>query len=238
MAESTNRTLICSVLYLDIVDFSLGSVTEQFWLKERFNAAVTEAIAGVGANDRIILDTGGGAVLSFLDPEDALISALSVRDALATQVTAAGLRARIRTGINAGPVWLTKDVNGQSRVIGDGVNVAQSIMRFSDLGQVLVSRSYRDVMVRLSESYADLFHYEGAKTDKNRCDYEVYAVSAASNSVFRRQDKNRCDYEVYAVSAASNSVFRRQGTKSDDARKSPGRAREWTAAIVAWMRNL
>lgn len=212
MAESTNRTLVCSVLYLDIVDFSRRPIEGQIWLKERFNAALTEATAGVGAADRIVLDTGGGASLTFLgDPEDALFSGLSVRDALATQVSAAGLRARIRAGINIGPVRLAIDLNGQAIVIGHGINAAKSIMRLAEPGQILVSRSYYQRMTVLSESHADLFHYEGAKTDEDLREYEVYAVSAAPSRLSRNQ-----------------------GAKTDDARRSPG----WTAAIVAWMRKL
>src|SRR2546429_6499521 len=43
MAEHTNRTFICSVLFLDIVDYSLRSVAEQIALKERFNAEIGRA---------------------------------------------------------------------------------------------------------------------------------------------------------------------------------------------------
>jgi class 3 adenylate cyclase len=192
MAEFSNRTFICSVLYLDIVDFSTKAVAEQIWMKERFNDVLTEAIAGVGADDRIILDTGGGAALSFLgDPEDALFTAVSVRDAFATHAPRAGLRARIRVGINLGLVGLVKDMNGKPVIVGDGIKMAQHIMFFAEPGQILVSRSYRDVMVRLSERYANLFHYEGVKTDTNVREHWVYAVNAAASSVFRQQGAKR-----------------------------------------------
>ena len=72
MPEHTNRTFICSVLFLDIVEYSQRTVAEQIALKERFNKVLTEAIAGVPTDDRIILDTGDGAAVSFLgDPEEA-----------------------------------------------------------------------------------------------------------------------------------------------------------------------
>src|SRR2546428_355406 len=81
MAEHTNRTFICSVLFLDIVEYSQRSVAEQIALKERFNAVLTEAIAGVATDDRIILDTGDGAAVSFLgDPEDTLFAGMHVRE--------------------------------------------------------------------------------------------------------------------------------------------------------------
>ena len=65
MADYTNRTSVCSVLFLDIVGYSQRVVGEQIRLKEQFNAVLTEAISGVATDDRIILDTGDGAAVSF-----------------------------------------------------------------------------------------------------------------------------------------------------------------------------
>ncbi len=179
MADNTNRTFICSVLFLDIVEYSRRGVTEQLKLKEQFNTVLSEAISGVAVDDRIILDTGDGAAVSFLgDPEDAMFVALSMRDAVASQ-PAEGPLLRVRFGINLGPVRLIKDINGQPNIIGDGINVAQRIMTFAEPGQILVSRSYYDIIARLSEDYANLFHYEGARTDKHVREHEVYAVGAA-----------------------------------------------------------
>ena len=186
MAEHTNRTFICSVLFLDIVDYSLRSVAEQIALKERFNAVLTQAIAGVATDDRIILDTGDGAAVSFLgDPEDTLFAGMSLRDAVAGQDVTSGPQLQIRVGVNLGPVRLVKDINGQPNIIGDGINVAQRVMSFAEPGQILVSRSYYDVMARLSEDYAKLFHYEGAKTDKHVREHEVYAISSAPSNLRR-----------------------------------------------------
>ncbi len=188
MPDYTNRTFICSVLFLDLVEYSARSVAEQIRLKERFNAVLTEAIKGVATDDRIILDTGDGAAVSFLgDPEDALFAGMSLRDAVAGQqeLTGSGLRLQIRVGVNLGPVRLVKDINGQPNIIGDGINVAQRVMSFAEPGQILVSRSYYDVMVRLSEDYSRLFHYEGAKTDKHVREHEVYAIGAAPSSLRR-----------------------------------------------------
>ena len=172
MLESANRTFICSVLFLDIVEYSKRSVAEQIRLKEGFNTALSEAIAGVATDARIILDTGDGAAVSFLgDPEDSLFAAMTLRDAVASAPAP-----RVRLGVNLGPVRLVRDINGQPNIIGDGINVAQRIMSFAEPGQILVSRSYYEVIARLAEDYADLFHYEGSKTDKHVREHEVYAV--------------------------------------------------------------
>jgi class 3 adenylate cyclase len=185
MQAAINRTFICSVVFLDIVEYSRKPVAEQIRLKEQLNALLTSALANVAPNDRIILDTGDGAALSFLgDPEDALFVSLSLRDALA-QPAAPAPALRIRIGINLGPVKLVKDINGQPNIIGDGINVAQRVMSFCNPGQVLVSRSFYEVVSCLSEDYGKLFHYEGARTDKHVREHEVYAVEGTGAALQR-----------------------------------------------------
>ena len=79
-------------------------------------------------------------------------------------------------GVNLGPVRLVKDLNGQVNIIGDGINVAQRVMSFARPGQLLVSRSFYEVVSCLSRDYASLFRHEGARTDKHVRDHEVYSV--------------------------------------------------------------
>ena len=190
MQAASNRTFICSIVFLDIVEYSKKPVAEQIVFKERLNNLLTEALADVAVNDRIILDTGDGAALSFLgDPEDALFVSLSLRDALAAGQPL-GPQMKMRIGINLGPVKLVKDINGQPNIIGDGINVAQRVMSFSEPGQVLVSRSYYEVVSRMSEEYAPLFHYEGSRTDKHVREHEVYAVQS-TGAPFRRSAAKR-----------------------------------------------
>ena len=167
--ESSGRTLVCSVLFLDIVEYSKKPVSEQLQLKQEFNRALTKALEQVPARDRIILDTGDGAAVTFMgDPEDALFAAMAVRD------DASGLA--VRLGVNLGPVRLVKDLNSQMNIIGDGINVAQRVMSFAAPGQLLVSRSFYEVVSCLSRDYANLFHHEGARTDKHVREHDVYSV--------------------------------------------------------------
>jgi len=190
MQAASNRTFICSVVFLDIVEYSKKPVTEQIVFKERLNGMLTEALANVAPNDRIILDTGDGAALSFLgDPEDALFASLSLRDALSAPQPP-GPQMKMRIGINLGPVKLVKDINGQPNIIGDGINVAQRVMSFADPGQVLVSRSYYEVVSRMSEEYGQLFQFEGSRTDKHVREHEVYAVQSTGKPLQRHAVKD------------------------------------------------
>jgi class 3 adenylate cyclase len=174
--ESSSRTLVCSVLFLDIVEYSKKPVAEQLQLKQTFNRVLTEALEPVPQRDRIILDTGDGAAVTFMgDPEDALFAAMSVRDM-------AGEATPVRLGVNLGPVRLVKDLNAQMNIIGDGINVAQRIMSFSRPGQLLVSRSFYEVVSCLSREYVKLFRHEGSRTDKHVREHEVYSVIGASTA--------------------------------------------------------
>ncbi|OGS81678.1 MAG: hypothetical protein A2061_08280 [Gallionellales bacterium GWA2_59_43] len=177
MEDRGNKTIMCSVFFLDIVAYSKKSVAGQISLKERFNSYLSEAIRNVPVADRIILDTGDGAAINFLgDVEDALKAALSLRESLLHEDTDSDNPLLVRMGINLGPVRLVRDINGQPNIVGDGINVAQRVMGFADAGQVLVSRSYYDAVSRLSHQYAEMFHYQGSRTDKHVREHEVYAI--------------------------------------------------------------
>ena len=208
--DRTNRTSVCAVVFVDIVEYSKKPVSEQLQIKERFNAHIAEAIKDIPVNDRIILDTGDGAAISFLgDPEDALFVTLSLREAMmreamtATMVEASGDDS-VRMGINLGPVKLVKDINGHPNIIGDGINVAQRIMSFARPAQIVVSRSYYDVVSNLASEYAKLFTYEGSRTDKHVREHEIYELVAPgpeAHDLTRRRNHARRPGEDTLASA-------------------------------------
>lgn len=183
MQDTTNRTFICSVAFVDLVGYSKKLVSEQVQCKDRFNFALSEAIKDTPVADRIVLDTGDGAAISFLgDPEDALFVTLALRDQYA-KLKAEFPDDAIRMGINLGPVKLVKDINSQPNIIGDGINVAQRIMSFARPSQILVSRSYHEAVSRISGEYAKLFLFEGSKTDKHVREHEVYLVGDSAEAI-------------------------------------------------------
>lgn len=169
MAENVGRTLVCSVLFLDIVGYSKQSVADQHRLKQAFNNTLSKALETTAQRDRIILDTGDGAAVTFFgDPEKVLQLALTIRDSIELPVC---------MGINLGPVRMVTDLNGHVNILGDGINVAQRVMSFSKPGQLLVSRSFYEVVSSLSADYAKLFTHEGARKDKHVREHDVYSVA-------------------------------------------------------------
>ncbi len=190
--DQGNRTFIGSVVFVDIVGYSKTSVSEQLVLKDRFTSLLADSLKDIALEQRIILDTGDGAAMSFLgDPEDALFVSMHMRDFLQRTYADLGLPENaaqedidigpqgalsVRIGINLGPVKLLRDINGHPNIVGDGINVAQRIMSFARPGQIVVSRSYFDVVSVISDEYAKLFKYEGSRTDKHVREHEIYVV--------------------------------------------------------------
>jgi len=178
--ELSNRTWLCTVVFLDMVGYSKHSVTQQMTMKRRFNSRLTEAIAHVAVRDRIVLDTGDGAAICFMgDPEEALRVALHLYHGFREEAQSELLPVLVRIGIHVGPVKIMKDINGQLNTIGDGINVAQRIMSFAQPNQILVSRSFYEVVACLSYEYEQMFQYMGVQTDKHVREYMLYAIVAS-----------------------------------------------------------
>jgi class 3 adenylate cyclase len=172
-----DRTWLCSVVFLDIIQYSLQSLEVQSQWKRRFNQYLTGAIAECPEADRVILDTGDGAAICFLgDPETAMFCALRLVSAVAAEKDQQSSPLRVRVGVNLGSVKLVKDINGNLNAVGDGINVGQRVMSFAAENQILVSRSFYEVASSISESYASLFKYEGVRTDKHVREHTLYEL--------------------------------------------------------------
>ena len=171
------RSMIATVLFFDVVGYTKQSISKQIELKGQFNSLISGFVGHVDESQRIILDTGDGAAIGFLQhPEDALDVAMKFRAA----VTANGHRNYpeliVRAGIHLGPVNVMKDMNGLLNMVGDGINDAQRIMSFAGTDQIYVSRAYFDVISRLTADSARLFKYNGTLKDKHGREHQVYQV--------------------------------------------------------------
>jgi class 3 adenylate cyclase len=173
-----NRTWLCSVVFMDIVNYSSQSVELQMKWKDRFNGYLASAIKDVPEDERVILDTGDGAATCFLGaPEAAMFTALELWHSLLLDERDQQPQLRVRIGINLGPVKLVRDINGAPNAIGDGMNAGQRVMSFAGENQILVSQSYFEVVSRLSDDYKTLFTLKGVETDKHIREHTVYHLS-------------------------------------------------------------
>ena len=184
MTNRLNKTAICSVVFMDIVDYSKRSISEQIAEKALFTQILTEAVKHLVPDERIILDTGDGAAITFTgEPEEALFVSLAVRNDIFNYNKTADAPLILRIGLNLGPVRMVSDINGQLNVIGDAINDAQRVMSFAEPNQILVSRSYYEVVSRLTKDFTNMFSYFGIKQDKHVREHEVYQINPGINEI-------------------------------------------------------
>jgi len=187
--DSPDGTFACPVLFLDLVGYSQRPIAEQLRAKQSLNCAILAAVRDLDANDRIILDTGDGLAVNFPgDPEYALVVGLELASALGN-IDLDGTPIQARIGINLGPIRLVQDVNGQTNMIGDGINAAQRVMSFARPGQILVSRSYYQLLVRTSEHCATFFAYAGLRVDKHSRTHEIYKLVASPHVLLKNRSE-------------------------------------------------
>ncbi len=185
---TSSRSMIATVLFLDIVGYTKWSVSKQIELKKWFNAMVWGLLSEIEESTRIILDTGDGAAIGFLQhPEQAIEVALEFRQALTENRQKECPELHVRMGINLGPVNVLMDMNGQSNMLGDGINDAQRIMSFAKPDHIYISRSYYDVISRLSGEYVKWLIYRGTEKDKHGRQYQVYEVTKGADKPSGKQ---------------------------------------------------
>lgn len=183
MSENRGNTKMCSVLFVDIVGYSKKTNSEQIALKERFVSLWGQATKEVPSGDVMVVDAGDGAAMtSLVEHEDTIRVAMRLRELLQLEEEKAGEPLPLRIGINFGPVQLSTDVHGKPCIVGDAINIAQRVMSFADPGQIMVSRSYYDVILPLSHKYEEMFYYLGKRADKHIRYHDVYGLGAPNQS--------------------------------------------------------
>jgi serine/threonine protein kinase len=191
--ESMRRNVMATIMFLDLVSFSVHSVSHQVQLKTYLNEMVNKAVRGIPESTRIAIDTGDGAAICFLgDPEEALQCALLLRDLLVQKYRNT---LAVRMGLHLGPVRIMSDINDRVNVVGDGINVAQRIMDFAQPNNIVVSRAYFDVISRIADNTANMFSFLGPHLDKHLRAHEIYAVLDAQQAAARQASARATEFE-------------------------------------------
>lgn len=180
------KTSISSVVCFDIIDFNKKSEAEQQVVKKQFNALVDLAVVDIPEKDRLIVDTGHGAIVTCSGPlenalEDALFIALTVRDEVLNSNAESENPLYLLIGINLGSVKVANNTNGndEPNIIGEGLVEAQLIMSFANPNQILVSRAYYDMASKLTLEVAQMFE----KYDMHAYEHDIYAVRLLNGKV-------------------------------------------------------
>lgn len=146
------RGEFAAVLFTDLVDSTAREVAmgDEAW---RRLLDVHDRIAAevVGAHDgRVVKSTGDGLLATFPDPSDAVPAAVR----LSAELDGVGLP--IRCGIHAGRVEVREDGD----VSGITVNLAARIQGLASAGEVLVSRTIRDLLLGADHVFNDRGEWE------------------------------------------------------------------------------
>lgn len=181
MNDKLNKTTICAIAAIEIVDFSKKSDAEQINSKYSLNQLVNLALKEYARLDRILLDKGDGVVMAYLSsPEDLLAIILDIRQQI-LQHNAQGLvPIFVRMGIHLGAVRVVRDVNEQPNFMGEGLNEAQRIMHFAEENGIVVSPAYYAVTLPLPNEIAALYAYSGFKKDAQATEYQAYTLGTMS----------------------------------------------------------
>jgi|APFre7841882724_1041349.scaffolds.fasta_scaffold18889_3 class 3 adenylate cyclase len=176
MNGKANKTSICSIVSIDIIDFSKKTDAEQLEVKNRLNNLINHAVVDIAQDDRTILDIGDGSVIVCNGPledalEDALFISLTIRDEILKDNSQSSAPLYMRFGINLGPVRVLGG-NNQPNIVGEGLDEAHRIMSFAKPNQILVSRAYYEVASKLSKEISEMFEYN----DMHAHEHEVYSV--------------------------------------------------------------
>jgi hypothetical protein len=172
-----SRTTSATVVFFDVIGYTKQPVNKQIEIKRQFNRLVSDCLKKLGKGERIILDTGDGAAIGFMQhPEEGVKVALQFRNAVIANQHNDYPELKVRIGIHLGPISVVKDMNGLSNMVGDGINDAERVMSFAGADQIYISRPYYDFISRLSSEYTGLFHYQGALPDKHGREHPVYKL--------------------------------------------------------------
>jgi class 3 adenylate cyclase len=172
MAESSSRTLVCSVLFAELAGYAQLPAGEQLRRKRMLRAQVAQEVVQVPMAERIVHDIETGiAVAFFVDAEAALATAIGL------QADAGSLPLRI--GLNLGTVHVVQDLNGRTAIVGEGVNDAQRVAAHAATGQALAASGFREVVSRLSPDHAAVFRVVALRSDPRGREHELFEVHIA-----------------------------------------------------------
>jgi hypothetical protein len=171
--------VFANVAVLRVPDFAARAVADQAAAKEKLERAARDALAGIPAAERIVLDTDDGlALVMFGDPG----RALRVTQALCAASSGAALQA----GVNHGPLALTSR-GPEGRVFGDGLMAAFAAARFAAPGKLLVTRDFAQILGRRNPERAAELASAGDFTDTRVRQHTFYTPDARRGAMHRRR---------------------------------------------------
>ena len=132
--------------------------------------ARTETFKNRDKNSTVILPTGDGMAIGFGDsPEHPLILSIQIHKALIKYNEKLPKKDKVllRIGIDTGPVYVIKDLNGQDNVWGPGIIMTRRVMDLAGDMNIFASSRIAEDIRNLSPEYKEWLHPIGDYTIKH-----------------------------------------------------------------------
>ena len=160
----------------------------------------------------IILPTGDGQAIGFSDnPEKPLLLAIELYRALNKHNTSKRGKEKLllRIGIESGPVYFVKDLEGKNNVWGPGIIMTRRVMDLAGDTQIFAGGQIAEELVKQSPKYKDILHLvQNYKTKYGEMvtTYNVYGEGFGNRSA-PLKPKKTSTYTNRNVKASSNFTF-------------------------------
>jgi len=154
----------------------------------------TEIFKNKDPQSTVILPTGDGMAIGFGDsPEKPLRLAIELHKALFryNQSKYGKDKLLIRVGIDMGPVYVIKDLNGQNNVWGPGIILTRRVMDLGGDMQIFASARIAEDILPLSPEYKEIMHPIGDYSIKHGEQLMLYNIygEGFGNKNAPRKDK-------------------------------------------------
>ena len=137
------------------------------------------ALKYIDQNERIILNNSDGAVIAYWgSTENAIFIANDMRD----EILKISTNLNVRIGIHLDQGKAVKNIDGQSNIIGIGINAAKRIMSCAKPNEILVSRSYFENAAQSTQRIAKMYDDSVDKNVDYARNHQASLVNAGKNN--------------------------------------------------------
>lgn len=161
----------------------------------------------------LVLPTGDGMAIGFSDsPEKPLNLAIEIHKGLNQYNKPRGEKDRVflRIGLDTGPVYMIKDLNGHENVWGPGIIMARRVMDLAEKNNILCSARFANDVKMLRPEYKSILHpigdYQIKHGDKILI-YNIYGDDYGNKKAPSADKKQKSKAEEEVQKTSSRFLF-------------------------------
>jgi len=161
-----------SVLFLRMHAFAHAEAPERASRRAQLQAVLEAALPAWDASRRVVLEAPDGlAVVGDIDPAAALAAAQLAADH--------GADGSLGIALHHGPVRVIADNEGDTRVVGDGIDTAAALAGFNTGHPVVVSQPFRAALAARAPRLAQDLHPAGERVDERLRPHALFVFDPA-----------------------------------------------------------